>query len=273
MTIALGGPLLLIGAGRMGGALLRGWLEGGLDPAALHIQDPQPTDDILALARRRGIAIGAAPDLSEEPAVIVLAVKPQLMDAVLPPLKPLLGRGTVALSIAAGRTLAGMERHLGAGAAIVRAMPNTPAAIGRGITVACRNAHVGAGQAERCTALLSAVGEVCWVGEEGLLDPVTAVSGSGPAYVFLLTECLAEAGVAAGLEGGLARRLARATVAGAGELMRRSELEPGELRRNVTSPGGTTAAALEALMGEDGLEELMVRAVARATARSRELSS
>lgn len=273
MSLALPGPLLLVGAGKMGGALLTGWLEQGLDPASIFIQDPEPAPEIGELAAAKGVSVAAEQELPRAPAVILLAVKPQIMDAALPPLKAHAVAGAVFLSIAAGRTMAGMAAHLGEGAAIVRAMPNTPAAIGRGITAACPNAHVSAERRGQCDSLLSAVGEVVWLDEEGLLDAVTAVSGSGPAYVFLLAECLAEAGVAAGLDEKLAMRLARATVSGAGELLRQSELDPGVLRENVTSPGGTTAAALEVLMDEGGFRALLERAVAKAAARSRELSS
>lgn len=273
MNLVLPGPLLLVGAGKMGGALLTGWLEQGLDPATVFIQDPNPAPEIAELAASSGIAASAAPDLPAAPAVVLLAVKPQIMESVLPPLKDLAGADTVFLSIAAGRTLDGMGGHLGEGAAIVRAMPNTPAAIGRGITAACPNANVSESQRENCTKLLSAVGEVVWLEEEGLLDAVTAVSGSGPAYVFLLAECLAEAGAKAGLDEDLAMQLARATVSGAGELLRQSDLDPGTLRKNVTSPGGTTAAALEVLMGEGGFRELLADAVEKAAARSKELSS
>ena len=272
MTISLAGPLLLVGAGKMGGALLTGWLEQGLDAAGIFVQDPEPPADSLALLRAHGIVCAAAPELPAVPSVVVLAVKPQIMDAVLPTVRPHLGAGTVVLSIAAGRTVASLQRHLGEGTAIVRSMPNTPAAIGRGISVAHSSPAVTPDQAEHCIALLSAVGEVAWVDDEALLDPVTAVSGSGPAYVFLLTECLAEAGVEAGLDEALARRLARATVSGAAELMRQSELEPATLRQNVTSPAGTTAAALQVLMDDGGLRRLMARAVAAAAERSRELS-
>jgi len=273
MTLTLTGPLLLVGAGKMGGAMLGGWLEQGLDPAKIVIQDPEPAVQISELARRERITVTQAADHALAPAVIVLAVKPQVMDAVLPALKPLIGDNTVVLSIAAGRTFAGMAKHLGDKSAIVRSMPNTPAAIGRGITAACANSAVSPVQVELCGKLLSAVGEVVWVECEELLDPVTAVSGSGPAYVFLLAECLAEAGAAAGLDEELAMRLACVTVSGAGELMRQSPFDPATLRQNVTSPGGTTAAALEVLMGEEGLKDLMQRAVARATQRSRELAS
>ncbi|MGI9382135.1 MAG: pyrroline-5-carboxylate reductase [Methyloligellaceae bacterium] len=273
MTIKLAGPLLLVGAGKMGGALLAGWLERGLDPTCVFVQDPEPPTEALALVQAHGIACDAAPKPPDAPCVVVLAVKPQIMDIVLPTVASLVGPDTVVLSIAAGRTIASLQAHLGEGTAIVRSMPNTPAAIGRGITVAHSNSAVTPNQAERCIALLSAVGEVAWVDDEALLDPVTAVSGSGPAYVFLLTECLAEAGVEAGLDEDLARRLARATVSGAAELMRQSETEPATLRQNVTSPGGTTAAALQVLMDEAGLQQLMTRAVAAAAERSRDLSA
>lgn len=274
MTLNVGGPLLLVGAGKMGGALLSGWLDRGLDPETIFILDPAPPKEVAALAKDKSIHLNSTSDgLPDTPAVMVLAVKPQVMDDVLPPLKPLIGESTVVLSIAAGQTLASMERHLGGDAAIVRSMPNTPAAIGRGITVACANSHVSEAQKNHCDALLRAVGSVAWSNDEAALDPVTAVSGSGPAYVFLLAECLEEAGVEAGLERGLAGRLARETVSGAGELLRQSDLSAEQLRKNVTSPGGTTAAALEILMGDDGMQKLMTQAVKAATKRSQELSS
>jgi pyrroline-5-carboxylate reductase len=207
------------------------------------------------------------------PEAVVFAVKPQVMDDVLPAYRRWAGPRTLFMSIAAGKTIGGIARHLGREAAIIRCMPNTPAAIGRAITVACPNPRVGAAQRALCEALLAAIGESAWVEDEALMDAVTAVSGSGPAYVFLLAECLAEAGRAAGLDDDLARRLARATVAGAGELLRRSDLSPQELREKVTSPKGTTAAALEVLMGKDGMQDLLTRAVAAAAKRSKELSS
>jgi len=274
MTVALKGSLLLTGAGKMGGALLAGWLERGLDPQRIIVQDPGPPPEVKELLAKHGVvAHPAVTDLAEPPAVIVLAVKPQVMDNVLPLVARLVGPETLLLSIAAGRTIRSLEAHLPAGTPVVRSMPNTPAAIGLGITVCCANAHVTADQRALCDALLSAVGEVGWVVDEGPIDAVTAVSGSGPAYVFLLAECLAEAGKAAGLEEGLASRLANATVSGAGALLRHSGVEPAELRRNVTSPHGTTAAALSILMSEDGLQPLLTRAVLAAAKRSRELSA
>jgi pyrroline-5-carboxylate reductase len=274
MSLKLDGTLLLVGAGRMGGALLAGWLENGLAPSKVVVVDPSPPDEVRALVVGRGIRLEAKPPkLQTPPCVMVMAVKPQAMDAVLSEIAGIAGPRTLVVSIAAGRTIASFERHLPAGIPIVRTMPNTPAAIGRGITVCVANAHAGAGERTLCDALLSAVGEVGWVEDEALIDTVTAVSGSGPAYVFLLAECLAEAGVQAGLDPALAMRLARATVSGSGELLRQSELEAAILRRNVTSPGGTTAAALDVLMGSDGLQQLMTRAVAAATRRGRELAS
>jgi pyrroline-5-carboxylate reductase len=274
MSLTLQGPLLLAGAGRMGGAILARLLEGGLDPMHVIVQDPEPASDIADLLADRGIdVLPFIDELSSPPAVILLAVKPQVADAVLPPLGKLAGPETLVLSIAAGRRIKGLEAHLPAGTAVVRAMPNTPAAIGRGVTVAVANANVSPVQKAVADDLLAAVGEVIWVENEALLDPVTAVSGSGPAYVFLLVECLAEAGRAAGLEAGLAERLARLTVSGSAALLEHSDLTASDLRAKVTSPGGTTAAALEVLGGADGLQELMTKAVAAATKRGRELAS
>ena len=203
---------------------------------------------------------------------VVFAVKPQVVDDVLPSYRHLARAGTLFLSIVAGKTLGGLARHLGS-ASIIRTMPNTPAAIGRGITVACANPFVTLAQRQLCDRLLAAIGESSWVEDEGLIDVVTAVSGSGPAYVFLLIETLARAGEAEGLSSDLALRLARSTVAGSGELARISADSPAQLRENVTSPGGTTRAALDVLMAADGLEALIRRAVAAAAARSRELAN
>lgn len=275
MSFSFDGPVVLAGAGKMGAAMLSGWLARGLDSKSIVIQEPVLSGEAADLAARHGIASSARLErLETPPAVIIAAVKPQVMDQVFPPLAKLAGPGTVVLSIAAGRSIASFEKHLLPGIAVVRAMPNTPAAIGRGITGAVANAHVTATQRRACDDLLSAVGEVVWVDDEGLIDAVTAVSGSGPAYVFLLTECLAEAGRKAGLDADLAMRLARATVTGSAELMHRSPLDAETLRQNVTSPGGTTAAALSVLMREKGgLKDLMTEAVAAAKKRGRELGS
>ncbi len=273
MTLSLNGPLLLVGAGKMGGALLEGWLQRGLEPGGVIVQDPAPPADVKAVLDRHKIrAVASLGEEGAAPAVILMAVKPQVMEAVFPPVAKLAGPGTLVLSIAAGRTISSFERHLAPGRAVIRAMPNTPAAIGRGITVCCANQHTSAAQRNLVSDLLSTVGEVDWVAEERLIDAVTAVSGSGPAYVFLLAECLAEAGRAVGLDAGLARKLADHTVSGSGELLRQSGLDPATLRKNVTSPGGTTAAALDVLMGADGLQALMTRAVAAAERRGRELA-
>ena len=261
------GTLVLVGAGKMGGAMLDGWLALGLDPNKIAIREPQPAPDIAALAAR-GVRIN--PASVDDASVIVIAIKPQDAATVVPTLKPLANATTLAVSIMAGKTLGFLESALPA--AIVRAMPNTPAAIGRGITVAVPNAKVTQDQRALADTLLGAVGVVEWVEDESLLDAVTAVSGSGPAYVFLLAEELARAAVAAGLPLELATRLARETVAGSGELLHRSELASATLRQNVTSPGGTTAAALEVLMGEGGMQPLMIRAIAAATKRSKDLA-
>ena len=274
MTITLTRPLVLAGAGNMGGALLKGWLAQGLDPKLVIAIDPAPPEPMRVLLAGHGIACQAvAPKLAGAPAAIVLAIKPQLMDAVAPSMAILATSETVVLSVAAGRTLESLAKHFAPGTAIVRSIPNTPAAVGRGITVAIANAAVTPTQRQLCDGLLAAVGEVAWVDEERLIDAATAVSGSGPAYVFLLAECLAEAGRQVGLSPEMAARLARATVSGAGELMRQSELPPATLRQNVTSPNGTTAAALAVLMGADGMQPLLTRAVAEAEARSRKLSA
>jgi pyrroline-5-carboxylate reductase len=271
--MAIGGPLLLVGCGKMGGALLRGWLARGISPASITVVEPNAA--LLADLAAQGVTIaGAAAELPAglRPAAIVLAVKPQTMNAVLPDYLRFARGDAVFLSIAAGRTIASFLRILGEGTPLVRSMPNTPAAVGRGITVACAGPGVDAIRRAQCDELLAAVGEVAWVDDEGLLDAVTALSGGGPAYVFLLIECLAEAGAAAGLPPDLAMRLARATVIGSGELARQSTESAAALRQDVTSPGGTTAEALNILMAADGLQPLLTKAIAAATRRSRELA-
>jgi len=262
--------VLLVGAGKMGSAMLQGWIRIGLDPGRITVLEPHPGPEIAALASR-GLILnptGVAPAT-----IIVVAVKPQVAADVIPGLAPWIGSGTLVASIMAGRTLRGIEQVLPPGTAVVRAMPNLPAAIGRGITVAVPNAAVTASQRAVVDRLLTAIGAVEWIGDETLLDAVTAVSGSGPAYVFLLAELLAHAGTAAGLPAGLAARLARATIAGSGEMLDQSPLSAQTLRHGVTSPGGTTAAALEVLMRDDGLGALMTRAVAAAARRAGELAA
>jgi pyrroline-5-carboxylate reductase len=272
MSLRLDGTLVLAGAGNMGGAMLAGWLERGLDPRRILVQDPGPPPAVTALLAKHDIQHRPVLTLDAPPAVLLVAVKPQVMEAVFPPLARQVGPETVVLSVAAGRTIASFARHLPAATAIVRSIPNTPASVGRAITAAVANGHVGAKQRELCDGLLRAIGSVVWVEDEAQIDAATAVSGSGPAYVFLLAECLAEAGRKAGLPAALAGELARWTVAGAGELLHRSQLPAAELRRQVTSPNGTTHAALQVLMAEGGLQPLLDAAVAAAARRSKELS-
>jgi pyrroline-5-carboxylate reductase len=264
--------LVLIGCGQMGSAMLRGWLAREV---ASHFIVVEPAGAPAGLAAAAHVAWHQVADELPDalaPDAVVFAVKPQVIDEVLPAYRRWVRPQTLFMSIAAGKTIAGIARHLG-DAAIIRTMPNTPAAIGRAITVACANPRVTPNQRRLCEALLAAIGDSAWVEDEALLDAVTAVSGSGPAYVFLLIEALAEAGERVGLPADLALRLAQATVAGSGELARRSPDGPARLREAVTSPGGTTRAALDVLMADDGLARLLERAVAAATARSRELAS
>ena len=261
--------LTLLGCGKMGGAMLEGWLAGGLTPAAVTVIDPKPSPRLEALAAE-GLTLN--PDAPGEAAVCVLAVKPQMMEEAAPQVVPLAQKGALFLSIAAGTPIRVFERLLGTDTPIVRAMPNTPAAVGRGVTALIGNGAVREEHMRLAEALASAVGATVRLEREDQMDAVTAVSGSGPAYVFHMIEALAAAGEAVGLSPDLAMTLARATVTGAGELAHRSEDSAEQLRVNVTSPGGPTAAALEVLMGEAGLTPLMTRAVAAAAARSRELA-
>jgi pyrroline-5-carboxylate reductase len=260
------GTIVLAGAGKMGGAMLTGWLAGGLDAKRVIVVEPHPSDEIKALTAR-GVRLNPAAVAAD---TLVVAVKPQTFREAGPMLKPFVGTSTLVVSIMAGTKIAALEEVCGGMA--VRAMPNTPAAIGRGITVAVPAKGVSAAQRATADALLRATGSVEWVDDERLMDAVTAVSGSGPAYVFLLAEELARAGVEAGLPAELATKLARETVAGSGELLHRSDQPAATLRQNVTSPGGTTQAALEVLMAKDGLQPLMIRAIAAATKRSIELA-
>ncbi|HYD31735.1 MAG TPA: pyrroline-5-carboxylate reductase [Azospirillaceae bacterium] len=268
----VGSSLLLVGCGKMGGAMLEGWLKADQVDRVVVVE---PHDAGFQVGNHprvlRCSSVKAVP-AQFSPDVVVLAVKPQTMDQVVPDYAGFTKPGTLFLSIAAGKTLGWLEARLGDKAAIVRAMPNTPAAIGRGMSVCCPNDRVSPLQIGLAENLLRAVGDVAWVEEEELMDAVTAVSGSGPAYVFLLVEAMAQAGLKAGLPPDLAVELARATVAGAGELLHRSNEPAATLRRNVTSPGGTTEAALDVLMAEDGIQPLFDKAIANATARSRELA-
>ena len=258
---------MLLGCGKMGSAMLSGWLRQGLRADAVSVYEPHPSDWLL----QQGVCLN--PRIDElEPALCLVAVKPQLMATALESVIPLGGGSVVFLSIAAGIRIAYFEKALGDGTPVIRAMPNTPAAIGKGISALIGNDRVGEAELEAAEALLSAVGETVRVSDESQIDAVTAVSGSGPAYVFHLIEALADAAENEGLPAEMARRLARATVFGAGCLAEESGEEPAQLRINVTSPGGTTAAALEHLMHEEtGLRALIRRAVSAAAARAREL--
>jgi pyrroline-5-carboxylate reductase len=256
----------------MGGAMIAGWRDRGLTRAV-----------VVEPARAAVTALGLPPSVvvvddesaipgDFKPDIVVLAVKPQVMDAVVPPYRRFADGGAQIVSIAAGKTLAALARQLGDRAAVIRVMPNLPASIGRGISVAVANAQTATGGRDLAEMLLAACGEVAWVEDEALLDPVTALSGGGPAYVFLLAEVLAEAGIACGLPPALARRLARVTVAGSGELIRDSTETVETLRQNVSSPGGTTLEALKVLMAQDGIQPIFLRALQAASRRSRELS-
>jgi pyrroline-5-carboxylate reductase len=264
--------LLLVGCGKMGTAMLRGWLAAGVAKRFLVVEPAGTPPEIGQAPEIDWYTAAEQVPADMAPDAAVFAVKPQVVDAVLPAYRRWVRPETVFMSIVAGKTLAGLTRPLGR-AAIVRTMPNTPAAIGHGITVACANALVTSKQRQLCGRLLAAIGESAWVEDESLMDAVTAVSGSGPAYVFLLIEVLARAGEVEGLPSELALQLARSTVAGSGELARITGEDPAQLRENVTSPGGTTRAALDVLMSADGLGPLMQRAVTAAAKRSRELAS
>jgi pyrroline-5-carboxylate reductase len=266
---AIPGTILLAGAGKMGGAMLSGWLNAGVALSRIAVMEPHLSDDLRQLAAL-DLRVNPTRDEAGPLAALVVAVKPQTFGEAAPLLKTFTSAGTLVVSIMAGMTIARIAD--GCGGAVVRAMPNTPASIGRGMTVAVAASSVSASQRAFADALLRAIGAVDWVDDETLMDAVTAVSGSGPAYIFLLAEELARAGIAAGLPAELATRIARETVSGSGELLHRSDLDAATLRKNVTSPGGTTAAALDVLMGKDGLQQLMTRAIAAATKRSKELA-
>jgi len=271
-SLRLPGSMLLLGCGKMGGAMLRGWLARGVPGNQLFVVDPSPRD--LDDVRAAGVTIVTKPaDLPAgfQPAIVLLAIKPQFMDEALPDYRRFAKPDTLFLSIAAGKTLSYLRQQIG-NATIVRAMPNTPAAVGRGVSVIVRQSGVSDVQLNLCADLLSAVGEIAWVDDEDLINAVTAVSGGGPAYVFLLIECLAEAGRQAGLPAEMAMQIARSTVCGSGELAYQSSESAEALRKAVMSPKGTTEQAIGVLMAEDGLQPLMTRAIAAATRRSRELA-
>lgn len=270
------GTILLVGCGRMGGALLEGWFKCGLNPVDVIIVEPAGRDSIAPCAKHRALTcLSSATDVPRDfvPDVVLFAVKPQVADGVVGDYRRLADKAPVFLSVIAGKTTGYFQRHLGDSAAIVRCMPNTPAAVGKAITAMYAAPAVSAVQRRVCEVLLQAVGEVAWLAEESQMDAVTAVSGSGPAYVFLMVEALRDAGIAAGLPADVAEHLARATIVGSGALLAKdAAAAPDVLRHNVTSPGGTTAAALSVLMGENGLKDLMTRAVAAAAKRSKELA-
>ncbi|MGH6912425.1 MAG: pyrroline-5-carboxylate reductase [Geminicoccales bacterium] len=272
--MALAGPLLLVGCGKMGGALLQGWLAKGLAPRDAFVVEPDGGTRERLRERLGIVAVAEPKELPVElvPLAMVLAVKPQAMGSALPAYEPLARRGPVVLSIAAGTVIQRFETAFGAGTPVVRAMPNTPAAIGQGVTVLVANRHASGEQRALCEALMAAVGQVHWIEDEELMHAVTAMSGGGPAYLFLLIEALAKAGIRSGLPERLALSLARATVAGSSALAATSAEPVEALRRNVTSPGGTTEAALRVLMAESGIQPLLDQAIAAATARSRELA-
>lgn len=264
-------PVLLVGAGNMGGAMLSGWMNEGRAGDQFVILDPLLSDKMTELVERHGVRhVAALPD-GLQPSVVILAVKPQMMSKVLPLIEPVSVAKPVFVSIAAGTSIETLESSLGEGSALIRAMPNTPAAVGRGITIGYATVTVSDVQKQEIGALLSVTGAFDWVEEEALIDAVTAVSGSGPAYVFHMVEALAAAARETGLSPDLSLKLARATVEGAGELLFRSDLDAATLRKNVTSPGGTTAAALSVLMASDGLQPLMTKAVSAALERAQVL--
>ncbi|MDB5555622.1 MAG: proC [Rhizobium sp.] len=271
MSFPLSGPIVLIGAGNMGGAMALGWIRSGIAASSIIAADPNPPEAMKSRFGEAGIGIVSAAPENLKAGVIFVAVKPQVMADVLPAYRKLIGPDTIVISIAAGKPLAFLEAQLG-DAPMVRAMPNTPAMIGRGVTGAFANARVSEAQRKLVHSLLEVSGPVEWVGSESLIDAVTALSGSGPAYVFYLVECMAEAGRKLGLPADLAMRLARATVSGAGELIHQSPDDAAVLRKNVTSPGGTTAAALDVLMAEGGMQPLFDAAIQAARDRAEELA-
>jgi pyrroline-5-carboxylate reductase len=264
--------VLLIGAGRMGGALIKGWIAAGAF-SAIHVVEPNPSEALKAQAAAGAVVLQSALDAARLPPAdaIVLAIKPQVLKGETGLLQTLGRREALMLSIAAGITTAFLGKGLGSRQRLVRAMPNTPGAIGRGITVLYADAKLGSADRKLAEMLMASLGETLWLADEALMDAVTAVSGSGPAYIFLLAEAMAEAGRAQGFDAATAERLARATVAGAGALLANDPRPAAELRKEVTSPGGTTEAALNVLMGADGLSQLMRRAVDAATKRGKDL--
>ncbi len=266
--------LILVGAGKMGGALLAGWLGQGIDPGRINVVEPN-ADQAKMLKNRYGVSVASsvqALSLDAAPDAVILAVKPQAMEAALKDYRPFVAEGTAFISIAAGKTLDFFLRHLGEEAAIIRAMPNLPSTVQQGATVLCASSAVTDTQRQLASFLFDAVGLAGWVEEEALLDAATALSGSGPAYVFLLAEAMLEAGIALGLPPQLANRFARQTLQGSATMLAQAEESPHVLREHVTSPGGTTEAALRVLMREGGVRSLILEAMQAAATRSRELA-
>lgn len=268
-------PLVLVGAGKMGGAMLQGWLVNGLAEGAVHVIDPGLNDSQTTELEAQGVVVHSGPNDVPTPGLLMLAVKPQMMDKVLPGLAGFADRpdasGMIVLSVAAGITIATLARTFGADALVIRSMPNTPALVGRGVTGLYPSRDLTAPQKSFIAELLEAIGKVVWVNSEAEIDAVTAVSGSGPAYVFHLVETMTQAGMALGLSEDVAMTLARETVAGAGELLHQSAETAETLRVNVTSPNGTTAAGLDVLMAPDGLAPLVEKTVRAAHRRAIEL--
>lgn len=269
MSLSELGPVVLVGAGKMGTAMARGWLKAGLRPASLILVDPNPADAVVDFAGQYGLLLVSA--LPDDPAaVLVLAVKPQIMAEVLPAARASIAADTLVLSIAAGIALDALSQGLGT-KRVVRTMPNTPAQVGKGVTGAVALSGVSDVDRGVAESLLLAAGEVVWFDDESQLDALTAVSGSGPAYVFYMVEAMAAAGEAEGLAPAQAMMLARQTIIGAAALMEADPTEAAVLRKNVTSPNGVTAEALAVLMADDGLKALMARAISAARKRSVEL--
>ena len=272
MTAEMPKSLVLVGAGKMGGAMLEGWLAMGLPEDRITVLDPLPSRDLVKLCKDREIKLNPLIARVKAPQVLVLAIKPQMLDAAARELQLLVASDTLILSVLAGKTVANIATRLSSARAIARAMPNLPASVGRGMTGVFAGPDVTIRQRSMILSLLTAIGRVEWVDQEDLIDAVTGVSGSGPAYVFYLVECLARAGEAEGLPADVAMRLARATIEGAGELLHRTDIAASVLRQNVTSPGGTTAAGLQVLMMDKALDSLVKATVHAARMRAGELS-
>jgi len=274
-TIISKNPVLILGCGRIGSAILSGLLDKGLKKSAIYIVDPfldLIKSNFTALPTKSFNESLSDLDNSMNPSIVIIAVKPQVMDKTLTDLKVLNLTKTVILSVAAGKTLKYFEDKLGYEQAIIRGMPNTPISVGEGVTVCCPNNQITQSQKKLCDTLLGTVSSVEWIMDETLMDAVTALSGSGPAYLFYMVEAMAAAGQAMGLSGELSEKLALDTICGAGILLKTSKLSPTELRKDVTSPGGTTSAALEIMMGEAGLAKILRQAMQKAKARSKEMA-